>query len=358
MVTLRSNKSYAIATTLLTPLEGCSEPDLGGAAHGDTGDEDHSADDSPPEKKFRDFILGEIWLEIDEEIASNAGSSYGVITKTLKKHQQKFKWLTRDHLNYYRKQATKEFKLPPHQIDVPSSTSQAVSLVTFNEELENGARVNVEEEQTEPPLENQSSVSSNAAEGSDDSRNLGGRPKGTTNEAIRDLKFRRSAALNWAAVEFNKAKEAKDGTKWGKQKEIVREANTKFGLPEKDWISKETVRSRLKPARKLEVAHSGLVSPMIRLEGYFVDIFLSLGAMRQPSNSTQGLQIINSMIKGTCTENQIKEWKKSNLKIDCTGDDDGPLLGQKYWANFLKRHPQLTTKHCVRFDSQREAWAR
>ena len=91
MVTLRSNKSYAIATTLLTPLEGCSEPDLGGAAHGDTGDEDHSADDSPPEKKFRDFILGEIWLEIDEEIASNAGSSYGVITKTLKKHQQKFK---------------------------------------------------------------------------------------------------------------------------------------------------------------------------------------------------------------------------------------------------------------------------
>ena len=84
MVTLRSNKRYSIATTILTSLEGSSEPDSVNAAHGDTGDEDHRANDSPPEKKYRDFILGEIWLEIDEEIANNGGFSYGVLTKTLK----------------------------------------------------------------------------------------------------------------------------------------------------------------------------------------------------------------------------------------------------------------------------------
>ena len=51
------------------------------------------------------------------------------------------------------------------------------------------------------------------------------------------------------------------------------------------------------------------------------------------------------------------EWKKRHLKLGCDGNDDIPLLGPKYWANFLRRHPQLSTKHCVRFDSQREAWA-
>ena len=95
---------------------------------------------------------------------------------------------------------------------------------------------------------------------------------------------------------------------------------------------------------------------MIRMEGYFVDIFLTLGAMRQPSNATEGLQLINSMVKGTVTEKEIRDWKKKHLKLDCA-EENGLLLGPKYWANFLKRHPQLTTKHCVRFDSQREAWA-
>ena len=55
--------------------------------------------------------------------------------------------------------------------------------------------------------------------------------------------------------------------------------------------------------------------------------------------------------------NSDKGMEERNLKLDCTDDEDGPLLGPKYWANFLKRQPQLTTKHCVRFDSQCEAWA-
>jgi len=189
-----------------------------------------------------------------------------------------------------------------------------------------------------------------------ESRNFGGRPKGTTNEAIRDFKFKKKLALNWAAVQFEKAKE--DGrSKWGIYDSIVQEANKQYNLPQKYMITKKTVCSRLTPSRKLMVANTGLVSPMIRMEGYFVDIFLTLGAMRQPSNATEGLQIINSMIKGTVTETEVLEWKKKHLKLDCKGTDDGPLLGPKYWANFLRRHPQLSTKHCVRFYSQREAWA-
>jgi len=215
MVTSCSKRSYGSSEA--TPREGLIEP-ASGAAYGD------SSDDAPPEKKFCDLILAEIWLELDDAIAKNGGSSYGIFRKTFKKHQQKFRWLTRDYLNNYRKQATKELKLPPRQITMQPNSSQVFSAVTFSEELENGARVDAEEEQTVPLLD---------SEESDSLRNVGGRPKGTTNKALRDLKFRRSAALNWAAVEFHKAKEAKGETKWGKQVDIVREANKKFGLPEK-----------------------------------------------------------------------------------------------------------------------------
>ena len=45
------------------------------------------------------------------------------------------------------------------------------------------------------------------------------------------------------------------------------------------------------------------------------------------------------------------------MKLDCKGGDDGPLIGPKYWVNFLRCNRQLSTKHCILFDSQREAWA-
>ena len=107
MVTSCSNKRYGSAATRASAR--------GGTANGDSGDEVKATDDSPPEKKFRDLILAQIWLELDDAIAQNGGSCYGMFSKILKKHQQKFKWLNRDYLNNYRRQATKEFKLPPHQ---------------------------------------------------------------------------------------------------------------------------------------------------------------------------------------------------------------------------------------------------
>ena len=61
-----------------------SGPDIERADRSDD-ESDHSppddaSDHSPPEKKFRDHIIGEIWLEIDASIAENGGSSYGIIS--------------------------------------------------------------------------------------------------------------------------------------------------------------------------------------------------------------------------------------------------------------------------------------
>ena len=95
---------------------------------------DDASDDSPPEKKFRDHIIGEIWLEIDSSIAENGGSSYGIISAKLNQHKKKFKWINRDLLYNYRKQATREMQLPPHEVSLqPASESQGISELTFDE---------------------------------------------------------------------------------------------------------------------------------------------------------------------------------------------------------------------------------
>ena len=68
-----------------------------------------------------------------------------------------------------------------------------------------------------------------------------------------------------------------------------------------------------------------------------VHIFLTLGNMRQPSNATEGLQIINCMIKRTVTETEVLEWKKKHLELEGNRNDDGLLLEPKDYDNYIGR---------------------
>jgi hypothetical protein len=90
---------------------------------------------------------------------------------------------------------------------------------------------------------------------------------------------------------------------------IIEEPLKLFNLPE-DSISKETVQSRLRVGRNLMVAHPGPNSPMIAIESYLVDMLTTLAAMRQPVTPAVALEMINSMIQGTVTESEVREWKK------------------------------------------------
>jgi len=67
------------------------------------------------------------------------------------------------------------------------------------------------EETDEAPEENMTQLPDEASTAlatlDQGSKNVGGQPKGTTNEALRDFKFKKKLALNWAAVQFEKAKE-------------------------------------------------------------------------------------------------------------------------------------------------------
>ncbi len=128
----------------------------------------------------------------------------------------------------------------------------------------------------------------------------------------------------------------------------------KYDLP--DVLDYKSVESRLRPGRKVLVGNRGPVSPMVTVEAHVVDWILQLAAMRQPVTPKMALQLINSIIKGTGVEDMVCEWKKKHLKESEIDEDTGPLLGHKYWLNFMKRHPQLKSKNALCFDSLRDDW--
>ena len=190
-------------------------------------------------------------------------------------------------------------------------------------------------------------------------RNIGGRPIGSTNVNKAAKKKRKLEALNEAATMYSEAKENKISTKHGKLKQIIEKINGKYNLHGDEAIKAETVRTRCKPGRKLHAANPGPVPCIIQMEPLFVETFLKLAEMRQYVTVTEALEFINSTIRNTSMERQVKEWKKKHSKEDEEDDnakENGFILGKKYWANFLKRNPLLSTKAGNRFDVNREDW--
>jgi len=51
----------------------------------------------------------------------------------------------------------------------------------------------------------------------------------------------------------------------------------------------------------------------------------------------------------------VREWKKKHLK-EHEINEVGPTLGQEYWLNFMKRHPQLKSKNALRFNFLWDDW--
>jgi hypothetical protein len=68
----------------------------------------------------------------------------------------------------------------------------------------------------------------------------------------------------------------------------------------------------------------------------------------------EGIELANSMIKGTEYQVASMEWKKNRLK-NGPNDDTLGTLGQCYWQNFCRRNASIiTSKKAVRFDSKRD----
>lgn len=101
----------------------------------------------------------------------------------------------------------------------------------------------------------------------------GGRPKGTTVAASRNMSGRKRKALNAVTLKFNKLKQTAKamGTKLmrGELDSLISTVLIESGLSLDDpsfTISKETVRSRLKGQTNLTKSVAGIESPMAPVE--------------------------------------------------------------------------------------------
>jgi hypothetical protein len=185
-----------------------------------------------------------------------------------------------------------------------------------------------------------------------------GRPKGSTVTYYLDLNEQIELATKEAAkqseAEQRKSKSIKARLAKGLLDVIITAAKDKYQIPEDLELNKDTIRKRVKRGSK--GGKRGLQSPMLEVEPYLVELIIKLADMRTPITTSQGLQLANSLIKGTSVEEKVIEWKKKYCKSFRLGAGK-PELGREYWQQFMKRNEHLIrSKKAVKFDVKRAEW--
>ena len=90
---------------------------------------------------------------------------------------------------------------------------------------------------------------------------------------------------------------------------------------------------------------------MVRIEPIVVEIILQMARLRQCLCPSKGLQLVNSLIKGTDIQKELIEWKKKNT-LNTNG-----TLGTGYWRNFLKRNKaKIVSKRGQKYELNRQNW--
>jgi hypothetical protein len=177
-------------------------------------------------KNIEQAIMDAILIEIDEKIKQrkkqNKGGSircctYGVTSEIINRHRRANPWLNRDVLNNYKWLLTRKKKV----IHVDFDTNRtSISSLTESTDATKVVQDSMDDEPTpiteapaaempaaEAPVEvnNLPIVEAPAAT---DTVNRGGRPKGTTNDQIRQSKKSKKLAMNFAASQAALMKES------------------------------------------------------------------------------------------------------------------------------------------------------
>ena len=166
--------------------------------------------------------------------------------------------------------------------------------------------------------------------------NKGGRPKGATSEAKRNLKITLHDALNEIAVEYQKemntAKSLGFQAKKGCLEDLIIQKKAEFSISEDIIIKKSTIRSRCE--RDKPIVHvMGPESPMSAAEPQLIELIIKMGRIRRCLTPTQCLHLAKDLIKGIEIEKKVVAFKKKLFRKDYEDSD----LGMRYWHGFKKR---------------------
>jgi hypothetical protein len=190
---------------------------------------------------------------------------------------------------------------------------------------------------------------------------MAGRPKGSTrdsikkaNDNIEECKVEISLAYQ---KKMNESKAAgRERVTPGYLTNLIRDTKTAKGIPKDYYISEKTIKARI-IRKKLHPPHPGTSSPLEGAEEAVVQILIQMGNIRQPLTATEGLQLMNGLIKNQDLQRKLIDFK---LKRRMKGDlEHLGRVGKSYWNGFMKRHHhQLVTKRGEKFASNRADWSK
>ena len=193
----------------------------------------------------------------------------------------------------------------------------------------------------------------------------GGRPAGTTDKDKQEQIFNEKMAVNWVCQEYDKhvkavkesnrrrrrASEKAKRVETGTRARLVAEAKEKFNIKDKSFdVPKQTINNRIK-SENLEVWHPGSCSPIAMVEVIIKAHIIAAARVNAPLSVTNIITLANKLIEGTTHETELREWKQKH----CYYDPAAPLLGRKWFANFMKRNPDLESKYGQKFARNRDA---
>ena len=204
------------------------------------------------------------------------------------------------------------------------------------------------DEDTDPPSEE--------SETSVVARNLGGRPKGTTDVFKQWISTQWKKAVNFVVISYAEAKDAaraagKSRVEKGLKDKIVEEAKVKFKLTDYDFdVPMQTIDSRIQNER-LEVWQSGPTSLLLGMEVHLKVLILTAAKLHAAMNVTQTIALANELIRGQPVEKAFIEFKK-NCGLPTSETD---VLGLAWWKGFKQRNPDISLKVGLKFERNRQA---
>ena len=214
-------------------------------------------------------------------------------------------------------------------------------------------------------LENTTEVSSLGLHGVEGDENLStindGRPVGTTKVNIAKMNSKKAACITSIATKyqckFEEGKRKFTIVPRGYLDDLIIAEKHQYGLPQDFYISRETILSR---SKRKNPATAVTASPIEGAEESLVQICITMGNVRQPLTPTEGIQLMNSLIKDRDLQKDLIEYKKRrrNLGQGLYPERLGEV-GRGYWTGFMRRQShRLVTKRGERFASNRADWSK
>jgi hypothetical protein len=145
------------------------------------------------------------------------------------------------------------------------------------------------------------------SDNSTDTRNKGGRPKGSTTEHSQAQELARKQAVNhvvvkYAALQEEREKEGKKRLESGIREKLIETEIQMFRIEGKFDIPKQTIFNRIASDR-LEVWHPGTESPLLlEVEVILISFILTAHRLCCPLDVGDVIALMNALISGTSHE--------------------------------------------------------